>query len=136
MHVPHWHRTSERDKFPFIEGLIILLRRLVFPCRWGDVVDLFGRSCSALSRIFRYMLRYITSSCCHLLCFDISRFRAMLPEWAAVVRRRCPDTYQTVVAFLDGTLRKTCRPAPATYKLPPGIKRHDVQRSQYDGRKK
>ena len=38
IHAPHWHWTRQRDKFPFMEGLIILLRRLVFPTRWGDVV--------------------------------------------------------------------------------------------------
>ena len=53
---PGFHHTSCRDKFTLVEGLCILTRRLCYPCRFSDLVQLFGRSISALDRIYLYML--------------------------------------------------------------------------------
>lgn len=136
MNVPHFHTTAERDKFTILEGLCILLRRLVFPCRWMDVVWLFGRSASSLSRIFHYMLQFITENYNHLFAFNVHRFRHRLSFWSQVVRAQCPNAYMYVALFLDGTMRPMCRPGPCMSDLPVGISRSDVQRAQYDGRKK
>lgn len=109
---------------------------MVYPTHWNDLVGLFGRSGSALSRIHNYMLDLFVNKYQHLLVFNVQRFVDKLPEWAAAVSRICPNTYTTVTLFLDGTHRKTCRPKPAASSLPIGITQSDVQRSQYDGHKK
>lgn len=44
-------KTKERDHFFQLEGLCLVLRRLVFPVRFLDCVSLFGRSVPALSRM-------------------------------------------------------------------------------------
>lgn len=134
MNEPGIHHTASRDKFTLLEGLCILTRRLCYPCRWADVVHLFGRSVSALNRIYLHMLTKMMNKYSHLLLFDVNRFAAKLPQWAAAVTEACPNTFTAVVLFLDGTHRKTCRPGPSSSRLPRGITRDDVQRSQYDGR--
>ena len=52
MNVARWHKTYARDRFSFLEGFLIVCRRLVFPARWMDLIQLFGRSKGPLSRIF------------------------------------------------------------------------------------
>ncbi|CAG7644218.1 unnamed protein product, partial [Allacma fusca] len=42
-----------------LEGLTILLRRLCYPNRLFDLVKLFGRDISSLSRICNWMLDWI-----------------------------------------------------------------------------
>ena len=132
MREPHWHRTASRDKFSLLEGLCIMTRRLCYPARWADLVHVFGRSVSALGRIFHYMLTLMINKYAHLLQFDVTRFVNKLPEWAAAVARICPNTYNTVCMFLDGTHQRTCRPHPTN--VPDGISHDDIQRSQFDGR--
>ena len=135
MNVARWHKTYARDRFSFLEGFLIVCRRLVFPARWMDLIQLFGRSKGPLSRIFHYTLQLILSKYLHLLHFRVDRLRSQLPAWAAAVARACPNAYENVVLFLDGTLRKTCRPKPSQSKLPDGVTQAMLQRAQYDGRK-
>jgi hypothetical protein len=45
-------KTNARDRFLGLEGLCLVLRRLVFPSRWTDLTPLFGRSQTSLCRIF------------------------------------------------------------------------------------
>ena len=134
MSEPRWHHTRNRELFSLIEGICILCRRLCYPARWNDLTGLFGRSGSALSRIFFYMLDLVMRKYAHLLQFDVSRFRRKLPEWAAAVAQACPNTFDTVALFLDGTHRRTCRPKPQAVRLPAGVTMNDIQRAQFDGR--
>ena len=71
------------------------------------------------------------SVCVRLVCQIIP----VAPQWAEAVRRICPDAYDYVVMFLDGTLRRTCQPCPNPRKLPPGITPYQCQRAQYSGHK-
>ena len=43
--------TPERDRYNSIERLCIVLRRLVFPMRHIDMIQLFGRQTESLFRI-------------------------------------------------------------------------------------
>ena len=129
------HLTANGDKFSLLEGLCILTRRLCYPCRWRDIVYLFGRSAPAMQRIYSYMLTKVIRKYGHLLQFDVRRFVNKLPRWAAAVAAACPNnTYAEVVLFLDGTHHRTCRPGPSESRIPAGITRDDIQRLQYDGR--
>ena len=69
--------TAERDKFYAIEGLCLVLRRLIFPIRYADLVCLFGRQTGPLSRIFRYTLSWLYAKWFHLTKFDVRRVRMM-----------------------------------------------------------
>ena len=56
-------------------------------------------------------------------------------QWAAAVRRICPNSFMHVIMFMDGTVRRTCMPCPNPLKLPPGITPYQCQRAQYSGHK-
>ena len=50
-----------------IEGLCVLLRRLAYPCRYVDLIPLFGRSKAELSIISNVVLDFIYAEHKHLL---------------------------------------------------------------------
>lgn len=50
--IPDHYVCSQRTNATGMEALMILLRRLVYPNRWCDLVNVFGRSESELSLIF------------------------------------------------------------------------------------
>ena len=56
-------------------------------------------------------------------------------EWAAAVTTVAPNAFANVILFIDGSLRKTCRPGPSAIDLPPGVTRDQCQRAQYSGHK-
>ena len=73
LRIPWIMKTEERDKFYGIEGLCIMLRRLVFPVRYMDMVQLFGRQTGPMSRINRHMLKWIYARWHHLNDFDANK---------------------------------------------------------------
>ena len=127
--------TSQRDRFWSIEGLCIVLRRLVYPVRYLDMVRRFGRSRASLSRIHRCVMAWIHNRWGHLSEFDINRFTHVLPQWATAVRRVAPNCYENVVMFLDGTVRQTCVPCPHPSNRPAGVTQYELQRAQYSNHK-
>ena len=131
LRIPTILRTPERDRFHAIEGLCIVLRRLVFPVRYMDMVQLFGRSRAGLSRINRYMMSWIYARWSHLVEFDAARVLPNAETWAAAVRAKAPDAYENVMMFLDGHVQFTCRPCPAADRRPPGVSADAIQRAQY-----
>ena len=131
LQIPAILRTSERDSFHAIEGLCIVLRRLVYPVRYMDMVDLFGRSRASLSRINRHMMAWIHVRWSHLFEFDAARVLPNAETWSAAVRARAPDTYEHVMMFLDGHVQFTCRPCPAEDRRPAGVSADAIQRAAY-----
>ena len=65
--------TSARDRFWALEGLCVVLRRLVYPVRYLDMVRRFGRSRASLSRIHRHTMSWIHNRWRHLAEFDPNR---------------------------------------------------------------
>ena len=131
LRIPAILRTPQRDCFHAIEGLCIVLRRLVFPVRYLDMVDLFGRSRAGLSRINRHMMAWLYARWHHLAEFDAARVLPNVETWAAAVREKAPDTFRYVCMFLDGHVQFTCRPCPAANRRPPGVGADAIQRAQY-----
>ena len=54
--IPSHYICNQHTKASGVEALMILLRRLVYPNRWCDLVDIFGRSESHLSLICNKVL--------------------------------------------------------------------------------
>ena len=52
LEIPAMYICSQRAIATGMEALMILLRRLEYPNRWCDLVDVFGRTLSELSLIF------------------------------------------------------------------------------------
>ena len=59
-----------------------------------------------------------------------------MEEWAAVVRAITRNAYEHAILFIDGTVRPTCRPRPAAWRLPAGITLDQLQRAQRNGHKR
>jgi hypothetical protein len=126
-------KNAARDSFFGFEGVCLVLRRLVFPSRWSDLSKQFGRGQAQLCRIFWSTARFILHFFKHLLRFNPLLFRNRLAEFAAACR--AIHGYDVdIVAFVDGTVRKTCRPLPGS--LPAGCNEYALQRAAYNGHKK
>jgi hypothetical protein len=58
---PDFFITDQQDRVHLLEAFVIFCRRLAYPNRWCDLHKEFGRSTSALSRIFKLLLHMIVS---------------------------------------------------------------------------
>ena len=50
-----------------MEGLCMLLKRLAYPCRYGDLICCFGRPVPILSMATNHVLEYIYNTHGHLI---------------------------------------------------------------------
>ena len=107
-----------------MEGLCILLRRLAYPCRFGDMVPRFGKPVPVLSMVTNHVIDYIYTIHGH----RITRWNDALLNPTAL------DTYarsvhakgaalQNCFGFVDGTVRPIARP-------------DEHQRMMYNGHKR
>ena len=114
------------------EVLLVMLKRLAYPNRLFDLQETFGLSAPQLSVVFEYATRFITL-----------RFEPMLrspciwadyiPDWAEAVWQKT-GRFDSVYAFIDGTVRQICRPGPR--HIPGTHRRVDIQRLFYSGHKR
>ena len=103
--------TDNKSVFSGVEALCILLRRLAYPNRLGDLVPIFGRCKEDLSRIFNLMLSYIYDHHGHLLS-NLNKpwlSRNHLQMYADAVTEK-GGPLQNCWGFIDGTARPVCRP--------------------------
>ena len=92
------------------EALMILLRRLVYPCRLVDLSKLFGKSKSILSLTINLTLNHIYERYKHSLEFDAQRMCPLLEAFANATRRKGAPL-ANCVGFIDGTARPLARPS-------------------------
>ena len=59
--------TIDRHVIPSDEALCVLLKRLAYPCRLGDMISRFGRPEPTLCIIFNHMLNLVYHRFRHLL---------------------------------------------------------------------
>ncbi|ORY23454.1 hypothetical protein BCR33DRAFT_796463 [Rhizoclosmatium globosum] len=115
--------TKAGHKALALEALLILLRRMAYPGRLGDITQHFGRSRTAIIFIFNNVLLHIFRRFKHLLLWDTHRITEQkLIQFA--------DAYHAQGAPLidcigdpDGTVRQMCRPGKG------------VQKAAYNGHK-
>lgn len=118
------------SKVHCVEAICISLRRLAYPCRLFDLIDIFGRSQSMLSRIFNATLRFIFVRWRHLLIWDPVRLTPeTLEEYHAAIRAQGAPC-QTSFAFIDGTVRAVCRPTEQQEDVYNGHKRVHAMKYQ------
>ncbi|OQV17876.1 hypothetical protein BV898_08007 [Hypsibius exemplaris] len=107
---PAFFIADNRSKMPGLEGLCLLLRRLVYPVRLHDLEIVFGRVMSVLSRFFNIVADYVFDHFGHLLT-DLNQpwlTEEKLKQMAAItVAKGFP--FDKCVGFVDGTNIKLCR---------------------------
>ena len=112
LRIPEKMVGPSRVSWTGLEGLLVVLRRLSYPCRLGELSDEFGRSLPDLSRIFNSTLMWIWRRWSGQVQdpftkahFTPARLRAYR---AAIYRKSGVDL--RVWGFIDGTVRPMCRP--------------------------
>jgi nuclease HARBI1 len=114
--------TDKRDKVHLLEAYAVFCRRLSYPNRWVDLHKEFGRSTSALSRIFNLFLHLIVSRVrAKVLFYPLDGHR--YDEYHKCFIRKGADAELRIVAVIDAKKLMSCRPT-------------HFQRSQYDRHKK
>lgn len=111
LQIPEFFTCYQGTKCSGIEGLCIVLRRFAYPCRYCDLIPLFGRSVPELSMISQRVTSYIYELHGH----RISQWNLDLlqPEYLqryanAIAQKGAP--LLNCFGFIDGTVRPICRP--------------------------
>ena len=105
-----------------MEGLCMLVKRLAYPCRHGDMVPRFGRTIPVISMITKHALDFI---------YDTHAY--LLTRWNnGLLNRQSLEVYADAIHgrgaalqnwFVDGTVRPIARPG-------------EQQRAVYNGHKR
>ena len=124
LNIPQTFRCEQGSTCDGIEGLCLLLRRLSFPCRYGDMIPRFGKPVPVLSMITNTVLDYIYAIHGHRI--NTWNHNILDPQQleiyaAAITARGAPLEY--CFGFIDGTLRPTVRPGENQRVLYNGDKR-------------
>lgn len=102
--------TADRHRALNVEALCIFLRRMAYPSRYYDLIKIFSRSQTALSRFFNEVLDHIYKKFLHLLKFDSTRINQdKLALFAKAIKKK-GSPLNNCVGFIDGTVRAICRP--------------------------
>lgn len=102
-----YQRTTARK----LEGLCILLRRLAFPCRYADMIAMFGRPVAELSMITNEVIDFIYEHHAHRITEWNERL--LSPENLQIYANKIHTKGAALMncfGFVDGTVRPLCRP--------------------------
>ena len=111
-------------KVKSIEALCVLLKRFAYPCRYTDMIPIFGRPVPQLSIITNYVTDYLYQRWAHLLT-DLNQAwlsPQKLEQFAYSIHAK-GSALNNCWGFVDGTVRPISRPG-------------ENQRVLYNGHKK
>ena len=93
------------------EGLCILLKRFAYPCRYSDMIPIFGRSVPELSIISNEITDWLYTNHGHRVTHWNHRILspAMLDVHATAIYRK-GAALENCFGFIDGTVRPISRP--------------------------
>ena len=66
LEIPESYTSGQGSVYYGMESLMILLRRMSYPNRWGDLVPVFGRSEPELSMAFNMVNHKIINNMAHI----------------------------------------------------------------------
>jgi len=122
--IPENVTCSNGSKFPKIEALCIFLRRFAYPCRYGDLIEKFGRSVPELSMISNHITNLLYNNLAHKLS-DFNQIwlsPQKLREYADAISEK-GASIDFCWGLVDGTVRPVCRPGRDQRALYNGHKR-------------
>lgn len=112
LQLPDELRSPCRKNWSGMEGLLVVLRRLVYPGRLRDLVEEFGRANTSLSLIFNITLLWLWDRWGFLLDGPFGRpyfTPARVQGYCEAITEKSGIDLR-VWGFIDGTLRRICRP--------------------------
>ncbi|XP_033102407.1 uncharacterized protein LOC117105390 [Anneissia japonica] len=109
--VPAIIRCKNGSRVDGLEALCILLARFVYPCRYGDLVQMFARDVPLLCVITMHMMDHIYNNFSHLLTTMDQPWLSSenLLKYATAVHEK-GGALQNCWGFVDGIVRPICRP--------------------------
>ena len=122
--IPDSFVCPQGTKADGIEGLCCVLKRFAYPCRYSDMIPLFGRTVPELSMISNVAVDYIYNHHGHkLLQWNEMLFNPEnLQTYANAIHFK-GAALNNCIGFVDGTVRPITRPGK-------------LQRSVYNGHKR
>lgn len=111
LRIPPVFHLSQRSVVDGMEGLCMLLRRLAYPCRYGDLIHRFGRPVPILSMATNHVLDYIYNTHGHLITHWNHTLLSppALEVYANAINQKGAPL-QNCFGFVDGTVRPIARP--------------------------
>lgn len=94
-----------------VEGLCIMLKRFAYPCRYSDMIPIFGRSVPELSMISSEVVDWMYTTHGHKITqwnHDLLN-PAALNQYADAISNK-GAALENCFGFVDGTVRPICRP--------------------------
>ncbi|KAK3805233.1 MAG: hypothetical protein J3R72DRAFT_355316, partial [Linnemannia gamsii] len=123
LEIPARIRTGNRDNVDSMTALCMTLYRLSGSSRLDRMEFTFRRSSSFISRVVNHLIKWVMLRWDQLLIWDHHR---LTPAKLEMYQKACSDqsgyAANSVFGFIDGTVRKICRPVIH-------------QRSMYNGHK-
>lgn len=123
LRIPNVFITDNRLRTSGQEALCMLLRRLTYPNRHGDLSLMFGRPPDEVSRIVNQLSAFLLTRYGHLLEFDAVRLTAELRERFADAVHQKGAPLSRCWGFIDGTVRPITRPGVDQRQVYNGHKR-------------
>ena len=111
LRIPRSFQLSQRSVVDGMEGLCMLLKRLSYPCRYGDLIYRFGRPVPVFSMATNHVLDYIYNTHNHLITqwnHTLLSPRA-LEVYAETIHGK-GAALENCFGFVDGTVRPIARP--------------------------
>jgi hypothetical protein len=101
-------RRKKGQSFPADICLMVVLRRLAYPCRFNDLVNVFGIPSNRICDIFHSTLDYLF----HRFAEKIQNITTWLPFFPdfCEAMSRYGSPYANLIGLLDGNFMQTCRP--------------------------
>ncbi len=124
LNIPEKIVCCQRTTCTGLEGLCILLKRLAYPCRFTDMVGMFGRNPTEICLIFNTVLNFVYNTHHHRLESWEQPFLSpeSLAGYADSIHTH-GSPLQNCFGFVDGTVRRIARP-------------NKNQRTMYNGHKR
>ena len=129
LHLPERFRCSQRTVADQMEGLCMLLKRMAYPCRFADMIPLFGRPVPELSMITNTVIDYLYDEHAHRITDWNNAIldTVHLQQYADAIHQH-GAALQNCFGFIDGTVRPICRPGQQQRIMYNGHKRiHSIK---------
>ena len=111
LQIPGVFKTNQRSIAGGMEGLCMLLKRFAYPCRYGDMIPLFGRPVPVICMITNHVLDFIYNNHSMLITeWNNSLLRPNLLEVYANAVHQKGAALQNCFGFIDGTVRPIAKP--------------------------
>ena len=124
LQIPDTIVCDQRSICDGIEGLCILLKRMSYPCRYGDMIHRFAKPVPVLSMINNHMIDYIYDTHVHKVLnwnHEILSPVNLQTYVNAITAKGAP--LDNCFGFIDGTVRHISRPGEHQRILYNGHKR-------------